>query len=162
MRLPLRRRFPLVLLPYFTLNDLLSADAQRRALAGVAARLTPDGRAFVDVFVPHARLAHCPREPILRRDTLHADGRRIRAWVAYALDPATQIERRHHVFESSGREAGVERREFWTERRWITHGEMRKLVGDAGLVVERSTTGYADAPVRPDAEQVLYAVRRAS
>jgi SAM-dependent methyltransferase len=162
MRLPLRGRFPLILLPYSTLNYLLSADAQRRALAGVAALLAPDGRVFVDVHVPHARLAHCPPEPMLRRDTLHADGRRVRAWVAYALDPATQIERRHHVFESIGFGARVDRREFWTERRWITPGEMRKLVGDAGLAVERSTAGYADAPVGPDAEQVLYALRRAS
>jgi SAM-dependent methyltransferase len=162
MRLPIRGRFPLILLPYFTLNYLLSADAQRRALASVAALLTAEGRVFVDVFIPHARLAHCPPEPMLRRDTLHADGRRVRAWVTYALDPATQIERRHHLLEAIGRDARVQRREFSTERRWIMQGEMRKLVADAGLIVERSTTGYADAPVRADAEQVLYALRRAS
>lgn len=160
MRLPLRGRFPLILFPYYTLNYLLTADAQRRALADAAALLALGGCVLVDVFVPHARLAYCPPEPMLRRDTLHGDGRRVCAWIAYALDPATQVERRRHIFEATERDGRVDRREFGTERRWITSGEMVKLAAGAGLTVERATAGYGDTPAHPGAEQVLYTLRR--
>jgi SAM-dependent methyltransferase len=161
-RLPLRGRFPLILLPYYTLNYVLTAEGQRRALADAALLLAPGGRLLVDVFVPHARLAHCPPEPMLRRDTLHGDGRRVRAWIAYALDPATQVERRRHIFEAIGRDGRVDRREFSTERRWITNGEMPKLAAGAGLAVERAIAGYGGTPVHPGAEQVLYTLRKAT
>jgi SAM-dependent methyltransferase len=160
MRLPLRGSFPLILFPYYTLNYLLTADAQRRALADAAALLALGGRVLVDVFVPHARLAYCPPEAMLRRDTLHGDGRRVRAWIGYALDPATQVERRRHIFETEEREGRVNRREFGTERRWITSGEMPKLAAGAGLMVERATAGYGDTPAHPGSEQVLYTLRR--
>jgi SAM-dependent methyltransferase len=162
MRLPLRARFPLILVPCYTLNALLTADAQRRALAGVAGLLADGGRALVDVFVPHARLAHCPAEPILHRDTLHRDGRRVRAWIGYALDPATQVERRRHIVEAMAPGGPVDRREFGTERRWITHDEMRALAAEAGLVIERATTGYGDTPAGDDAEQIVYLLRGAT
>jgi SAM-dependent methyltransferase len=162
VRLPLRGSFPLILFPYYTLNDLPTVEAQRRALADAAALLAPGGRVLVDVFVPHARLAHCPPEPMLRRDTLHGDGRRVRAWIAYALDPATQVERRRHIFETTERDGRVDRREFGTERRWITSGEMLKLAAAAGLTVERATAGYGDTPAHPGAEQILYSLRRAT
>ena len=115
---------------------------------------------LVDVFIPHARLAHCPPEPMLRRDTLHGDGRRVRAWIAYALDPATQVELRRHIFEATERDGRVDRREFGTERRWITNGEMVKLAAGSGLTVERATAGYGDTPAHSGAEQVLYTLRR--
>jgi SAM-dependent methyltransferase len=160
MRLPLRGRFPLILFPYYTLNYLLTADAQRRALADAAALLALGGCVLVDVFVPHARLAFCPPEAMLRRDTLHGDGRRVRAWIGYALDPATQVERRRHIFETRQRDGRVDRREFGTERRWITSGEMPRLAAGAGLTVERATAGYGDTPAHPGAEQILYTLRR--
>ena len=162
MRLPLRGRFPLILFPYYTLNYLLTAEAQRRALADAAALLALGGCVLIDVFVPHARLAHCPPEPMLRRDTLHGDGRRVRAWIAYALDPATQVERRRHIFEATEGDGRVDRREFGTERRWITSGEMLKVAAGAGLAVERATAGYGDIPAHPGAEQILYTLRRAT
>jgi SAM-dependent methyltransferase len=161
-RLPLRGRYPLILLPLYALNRLLTAEAQRRALSGLAALLAEDGRVVADVFVPYARLAHCPPTATLCRDTLHGDGRRVRAWVTYALDPGTQIERRRHVLQTVGGDGSVARREFDTERRWITPGEMLKVVADAGLVVERATTGYDDTPATAGSEQVLYTLRSAT
>ncbi|HEX2440186.1 MAG TPA: methyltransferase domain-containing protein [Methylomirabilota bacterium] len=161
-RLPLRGSFPLILLPYYTLNYLLTAEAQRKALADAARLLAHGGCVMVDVFVPIGRIAHCPPEPMLRRDTLHADGRRVRAWTAYALDPATQVERRRHIFESTARDGRVERRDFHTERRWITLDEMARLAAAAGLAIERAVSGYGDAPADARAEQVLYTLRAAT
>jgi len=161
-RLPLRGVFPLILLPYYTLNDLRTAEAQRKALTEVARFLAHGGCVMVDVFVPISRIAHCPPEPMLRRDTLHTDGRRVRAWTGYALDPATQVERRRHIFESTSRDGRVERREFHTERRWITFDEMPRLAAAAGLAVERAVAGYGDVPADARAEQVLYTLRAAT
>jgi hypothetical protein len=93
---------------------------------------------------------------------LHADGRRVRAWTAYALDPATQVERRRHIFESTARDGRVERRDFHTERRWITLDEMARLAAAAGLAIERAVSGYGDAPADARAEQVLYTLRAAT
>ena len=160
-RLPLRDRYRLVLVPSPTLTCLLTVEAQRRALANIAALLTEDGVALVDVFVPFTRLAHCPPEPLLHRDTLHGDGRRVRAWIGYALDPATQIERRRHIVEATAPDGHVDRREFGTARRWITRDEMTRLAAAAGLAVERATTGYGDVPADARAEQVLYTLRPA-
>jgi SAM-dependent methyltransferase len=161
-RLPVRGSFPLILLPHYTLNDLLTAEAQRKALTDAARLLAHGGCMMVDVFVPIARIAHCPPEPMLRRDTLHADGRRVRAWTAYALDPATQVERRRHIFEATERGGRIERRDFHTERRWITLDEMARLAAAAGLVIERAVAGYGDVPADTRAEQVLYTLRAAT
>jgi SAM-dependent methyltransferase len=161
-RLPLRDRYRLILVPSGTLTCLLTVEAQRRALANIAGLLTDDGVALVDVFVPFARLAHCPPEPLLHRDTLHGDGRRVRAWIGYALDPATQIERRRHIVEATAPDGHVDRREFGTARRWITRDEMTRLAGAAGLAVERAITGYGDVPAGAKAEQVLYTLRPAT
>jgi hypothetical protein len=56
----------------------------------------------------------------------------------------------------------VDRREFGTERRWITAGEMPQLAAGAGLAIERATAGYGDTPVHAGAEQVLYTLRKAT
>ena len=72
------------------------------------------------------------------------------------------VERRRHIFEATEGDGRVDRREFGTERRWITSGEMLKVAAGAGLAVERATAGYGDIPAHPGAEQILYTLRRAT
>jgi hypothetical protein len=126
----------------------------------VAGHTAADGRAALDLFLPRARLADGPAEPVLRvdRDDLRT-GVYVRAWNVYSIDAERQIETRRHIFEVTD-SAGTRRTEFETRRRYFFPDEMEMLFASAGLAVESAFGGYDRRPLSRDSELLAYVLRR--
>jgi SAM-dependent methyltransferase len=98
----LGRTFPLVLLPYNTLNHLLDMDSIRRCFATLRRHLDPGSRFVVDTFQPS--LAFLGGEPARRRPILRYldpyTGEEVVLHEEHHYEPATQLDRivwRYHV-----------------------------------------------------------------
>ena len=158
-RLDLGLRSDLILVPFYTFNYFLGTSALR-ALRRFAAHLTDDGRLLVDVFVPLGRLRRCPREPMLRLDTVDASGCRVRGWNAYSIDRRRQIETRRQRFLIDGPGRPRRQARFTIRRRYWLPGQLRSLFRRGGFEVVRVFGGYDGRPPTARAEQRLYVLRR--
>ncbi len=158
-RLELGLRSELILVPFYTFNYFLGTSALR-ALRRFARHLTDDGRLLVDVFVPRGRLRHCPRERVLRVDTVDAEGRRIRGWNAYTIDRPRQIETRRQRFVIDRPGRAPMRRRFTIRRRYWHADQLRALFRRGGFEVAQVFGGYAGRGPTAGSEQRLYVLRR--
>lgn len=128
--LPVGGRFGLALLPSNLLNELPGPDARREAAREVAARCRPDGRVALQVLNPYW-LAAGPAEwrgrmqPADGGAPVEVSGRRT------SFDPWTQLQRGRLTYRfPDGSTAGRE-----LEAVAVFPAELRRLLGDAGLVV---------------------------
>jgi len=159
-RLSLKARFDLVIVPYYTFNYFLGARRRDAALHRCAAHLTERGRLLIDVFIPLARIAHCPSEPVAKLDVRLPHGGRIRGWNVYTMNVRRQIETRRHVMvhEAAGRPVRTER--FTIRRRWWHAGQLQALFRRHRLRVEKVLAGYRGRRARGDAEQLAWVLKR--
>ncbi len=130
--------FAVVLCAFNTLFNLTDADAQRRCLARVAARLAPGGRLVVEAFVPPpggegdaAVGAVEPRHIGLDEVVLTVS----------RLDPATHTVTGQHVQIT---EAGVRLRP-WVLR-YLAPDELDALAAEAGLELVERHGGWRGEP----------------
>ena len=155
--LDLGSRYALILVPFYTFNYLLTPQDQRTALNRLAAHLSAEGCLLIDVLLPLTLIDHCPSDRVLRVDTVDPrTGDRIRGWNTYSVDRERQIETRRHVFEVSGPDGTIQRREFTTRRRYSLPSELEGLFTRSGLSIVDVFTGYDREPAGGGSEQLLY------
>jgi SAM-dependent methyltransferase len=159
-RFDLGRSFPLILLPYNTLNHLLDPASIRAAFASVRAHMDARSRFVIDTFQPSpAFLSARPedRRPILR----YVDPARAEEVVLSEenhYDPATQVNRIVWSYEIGGRaEARVEE----LTMRLYFPSELDALLGREGFVIEAKYGGYDRRPFDSVSSQQLYVCRLA-
>ena len=159
-RFSLSTRFDLIIVPYYTFNYFLSQHSCHAALRRLEAHLTEDGRLLIDVFIPLARIARCPRAPLLRMDLRLPRGARLRGWNHYTMDLRRQIETRRHLVVHEPGGGRARRQRFTIRRRWWHAAELRAMFRRHGLEVEGVFAGYRGRRARGDAEQLLWVLRR--
>jgi hypothetical protein len=157
----LRCSFELILVPFYTFNYLLTPADQHAALACLVDLLTSGGLVLVDVFIPRQRLAACPTEPVLRVDRGDPrTGDLIRGWNRYEIDSEANLEIRYQTFEVARSDGTVRRHEFAISRRYTFPVDLESIFARHGLNVESCTSGYNGRPAQPDAEQLLFTLRK--
>lgn len=160
-RLSLRMRSNLIVVPFYTFNYFISARLREAALRRLAAHLSDGGRLLIDVFIPLARIACCPSEPVLKLDTRDpSSGARLRGWNRYVIDAERQVETRHHTFTLEGQDGVAQRRTFVTRRRYWHATQLRAMFARHGFDVEDVFDGYGGRRATSDAEQLLWVLRR--
>jgi len=159
-RLSLKRRFDLVIVPYYTFNYFLSTRGREAALRRFAEHLTEGGRLLIDVFIPLARIARPPRAPLLRMDMRLPRGERLRGWNLYSMDVRRQLETRRHLIVHDTADGRTQKRRFTIHRRWWHAAELRGLFRAGGLEIEDVFAGYRRRRARGDAEQLIWVLYR--
>lgn len=168
----LKRKFPLVIIPFRAFQHLLTPAAQRSCLESCRRHLTPKGRLIVDIFDPRLDMCHpAERSPVrgrrkstweTRQYTDPAGGRRLILKVASrSNDPVRQILREVWEFTVRDRRGRkLERCRVKLTLRWTYRFEMRYLLELCGLKPLACYGDFLDGPPRYGMEQVWVAARK--
>jgi hypothetical protein len=147
-------------LAFIALNSFLlleTRDAQRAAVATLAAHLAPGGIAAVDVWLPDADdLARFDGRVVLEWPrTDRASGLVVTKAGSAIHDAATGTVTLTTIFEEGAQGAPPRR---WVRRdllRLVSADELRAFAEEAGLVVEVLAGGYDLAPLGPGSERAV-------
>lgn len=159
-RFNLDRTFPLVLLPYNTLNHLIDLVSLRRAFAAVRRHMGAGSRFVIDTFQPSLALLGAnpgARGPILR----YADPRTGADVVLFEenlYEPATQLNRIVWSYEIGGRPDA--RTEEMTMRLFFP-AELDALLALEGFATEAKYGDYDRRPFGSTSSKQLFVCRLA-
>lgn len=160
----LRRRFPLIIIPYRSFQCLLTPEEQRRCLTCVRRHLLPGGRLILTLLDPRPEVVAPPWSPegMLRRVgdwELPGTDRRLLLWESRRSLPEVQQVEYFLIFsemDAQGRE--ITRHHVTTRLRFTCRYEMHYLLELCGFQVTALYGGYARQPFSPGGEQVWVAV----
>ena len=131
----LRRKFPLVIIPFRSFQLLLSVADQRQALENIKRHLTSEGRLIIDLFVPdQERLIRESPEPVFRREIVDGTtGRRLRLSEQNRHDPFGQIINARTILEELDLEGSrTNRWDVAYQLRYLYRFEAQHLLEAAG------------------------------
>lgn len=152
-------------LAILALNSILllaSAEAQRAALASMAALLAPGGLAVVDAWLPGPADA-AAFDGRLSLEWLRVDsatGDQVTKTAAASLDPVHRLVRLTTIFEEGAPGAPPRR---WIREdvlRLVTTDELVAYAGAAGLEVEILAGDHDLGPLEPASERVVLVARK--
>ncbi len=168
----LKRKFPLIIIPFRAFQHLLTPVAQRSCLESCRRHLTPKGRLIVDIFDPRLDMCHPAKKPPVRgrrKSTWEtrkymdpAGGRRLILKVASrSNDPVRQILREVWEFTVRDRRGQkLERCRVKLTLRWTYRFEMRHLLELCGLKPLACYGDFMGGPPRYGMEQIWVAARK--
>lgn len=132
--LNLGTRYPMIMVPFFTFNYMLTRQAQEAALQAIRRHVTDGGKVLIDIFT---QIKEPLTEPVLRVDMVdQTTGCRVQGWVVYSLDKANHLEGRRHIFEVTDPGGRTSRKEFSTLRRYLFKDEIETLFQENGFCVQ--------------------------
>ena len=158
----LRRRFPLVVMPFRSFQSLLRVSDQRQALANVKAHLLPNGKLAFDVFAPDIQmLADTSPEMFHLQDVPQPDtGHRLAVWGKNRFNHVDQTNDVQLVIEELDQQDVVLSRlcrEFTV--RYTFRYEMEHLLETCGFTVEAVYGDFDGGPVAADSDDLVWVAR---
>jgi SAM-dependent methyltransferase len=162
LRLPAAGSFRLAFIPLNTFLALGTREAQRAALATLAAHLAPGGLAVVDAWQPNSEdLARFDGRLVLEYARLDPEtGRAVTKIASAQHDAARQGVTLTTIFEEGEPGSPPDRWLRIDRLRLVSGDELRGMAEDAGLEIERLAGGYDLEPIGPGSDRaVLVAVR---
>lgn len=155
----LRRRFPLVIAPFNTVQHLYERTDFERFFARVQAHLAPGGRFVFDVLVPHADyLGADPRKRHGHPRFRHPTRGLVRYGERFDYDDFRQVLRMTLEFEPVDRSPG------WAvplTHRQIFPRELEALLHYNGFTDIQMTADFTDAPADAGADSLVVSCRAA-
>lgn len=164
-RLGLRRRFPLVIVPFCTLMHFYNTKDVLAALAACRRHLAPGGRLVFDVLMPDAkRLAQDPgRLYAAGHVVVREHGTRYRLREASHYDAVHQVRTTVFVLDRvsgrGGRGGRDARRAIPVAQRQFFPAELALLLRTAGFSIERRDGDFEGGPLDDDSESQVVIAR---
>lgn len=160
-----RRDYALVLLPFQAFGELVSVEAQRDALARIAAHMAPGGRFVCTLHNPAVRRRTVDGQlRLLGSFDLSERNETLLLWSVQVEDPrepvvaATQL---YELYDPSG--LLVEKRKLDVRFRLVDHHEFAAMPAGAGFTVEALYGTYDRAPFDPETSPfIIWTLRRAA
>jgi len=148
----LGRRFDLVVLTGHAFQVFLTNEDQRALLTTIAAHLTPEGRFVFDSRNPDAGEWREWTPDASRRAFEHPTLGRIEAWNDVSRDPGTGIVtyQTHYHVVGAGRRLSAS-----SHLRFSAREELERLIGEAGLQVDRWLGRWNGDPWTTDSLEII-------
>lgn len=163
-RIALRRRFPLVIVPFCTLMHFYDTKDVLAALAACRRHLAPGGRLVFDVLMPDPkRLAQDPgRLYAAGHVVVREHGARYRLREASHYDAVRQIRTTVFVLDPvRGRGGRGARRAIPVAQRQFFPAELELLLRTAGFAIEHRDGDFEGGPLDDDSESQVVIARAA-
>lgn len=140
----LERSFPLVIIPFHSLEEIHDDCDVTAALRRVRAHLAPAGRAIITLHNPARMLGGDAGYPRLMVDETLPNGNRMLFWHTRRYDPATREGYSYQQYEEYDVDGLMIRKRLFTPHYHLReHDEIVGLADRAGLRVTRRWGGYA-------------------
>ena len=160
----LRRKFPLVVMPFRSFQSMLTVADQQAALAVVGAHLSLGGLLALDIFAPDIQMLGADdATPFHIRDVPQQDtGHTWVVWGQNRWDPLAQVNHARVIIEELDRERAMLRRLYRDfDLRYTFRYEMQHLLERYGFTVESLYGDFDGAPVAADSDDLVWLARKA-
>ena len=153
----LAHRFGLVIVGLNSLMHMDTQSAQLEALKNAARHLAPDGRMVVDLFNPEVVLPDAQQEGQLFLHCLKIlpDGTHLLHFQSPRVDRPTQVIDMTNYYDEMPPDGRVRRHMAPFSLRYLTAGELRLLVQQAGLALEALYGTYELDPFQNDSPRLI-------
>jgi len=159
-RFRVRRRFPLILIPFRSFQSLLKRSQQRDCLKCCREHLEPDGRLVIDVFNPRlSRLAQGAVEeaPV---EVVGPDGIRLQFSAFTSFDQATQTLSSLNRTEAFGVDGPALLHEGELRLRYFFRFEMEWMLEARGFEVEALYGDFERNEFAADSPEMIFVARK--
>jgi SAM-dependent methyltransferase len=155
----LARRFDLVIIALNSLMHLADQTAQLETLRNAARHLTPRGRLVVDLFNPDVALPDTHQEGQLFLHCLKvlSDGAHLLHFQSPKVDRAAQVVHMTNYYDEMPPDGRVRRHFAPFSLRYLSAGELRLLLEQAGLTVDALYGSYELDPLTNDSPRIIAA-----
>ena len=164
-KLPSRRRFRLVLLPFNTLMHFPMLADQDKVIAGAARALLPDGFLWISLFNPdtHRPVGVVRAEPSpLEGEAPGLPGSRTEAFFQQRFDAARQVTVARYWLDTVGTDGLVRRESLALELRWFHRFELERLLAAHGFVITAVFGDFDGSEYVDGCPQLLVLARKAA
>jgi len=158
--LDLGRRFPLVIIPFQSLQELTDSCDVTAALRGVRAHLADGGRALITLHHPGAQSAGSSRALLLVNDSELKNGNRLLFWNARTFDAESNIGTSYQLYEEYDVDGVLHRKRLFSPKyRVYAKDEFAELASRAGLRITREWGGYDWSPLTEKSCFMIFELR---
>jgi SAM-dependent methyltransferase len=156
----LGRRFPLVIIPFHSLEELTDSCDVTAALRGVRAHMTDDGRALITLHNPAKQVDTNGRVLRLINDSTLKNGNRLLFWSARIFDAESSIGTSYQLYEEYDVDGVLHRKRMFSPRYRVYEKDEFTLLADrAGLRITREWGGYDWSPLDPESCFMIFELR---
>ncbi|MCB2205052.1 class I SAM-dependent methyltransferase [bacterium] len=149
--LELGRTFPLVIIPFQSLQELTDSCDVTATLRGVRAHIGEGGRAIITLHNPGKQDTVAARALRLVTDTEMKNGNRMLFWNARTFDAETNVGTSYQLYEEYDVDGVLHRKRIFTPRyRVYAKDEFAELASRANLRISNEWGGYDWSPLTDD------------
>jgi SAM-dependent methyltransferase len=139
----LKRTFPLVIVPFHSLEEIHDDCDVTAALRRVRAHIAPGGRAIVTLHNPATQVGGDAGFLRLMSDSELSNGNRLLFWHARVYDPSTREGHSYQLYEEYDVDGLLHRKRLFTPHFHLRdRAEIEALADRAALRVTRAWSGY--------------------
>jgi len=158
--LDLGRRFPLVIIPFQSLEELTDGCDVTATLRGVRAHLSEGGRALITLHNPAKQNETNARVLRLVNDSTLKNGNRLLFWSARTFDSESRIGTSYQFYEEYDVDGLLHRKRMFSPKYRVYGKEEFTLIADrAGLHIAKEWGGYDWSPLGPDSCFMIFELR---
>ena len=163
-KLKLDRRFGMILLPFHSISEILSAEKQKAALQSIAQHLDEQGTFILTLQNPKTRLQQADGTTRTIGEFPVDDGRKIILSFMNQYNPEEKIVSGHQFYEIYDADNKlIEKRSLEINFRPIEDTELEDMLSDTGLVITEVFGDYAYSPFDDETSNfMIYRMRKES
>ncbi|HOJ05069.1 MAG TPA: class I SAM-dependent methyltransferase [Bacteroidota bacterium] len=156
----LGKTFPLVIIPFQSLQELIEPCDVTAALRRVRAHLAPEGRAIITLHNPGTQTNLDCRTMRLVDDYTLPNSNRMLFWMARSYDAATHIGTSYQLYEEYDVDGVLHRKRLFTPRYHVFEREdIEQRIAQAGLRITAAWGGYDWSPLDENSRFMIFELR---
>lgn len=156
----LGRTFPLVIIPFQSLEELTEACDVTAALRCVHAHLDPAGRAIITLHRAAKQNGREGNSLQLVNEWELKNGNRMLFWLSRNFDPDTGIGRNYQLYEEYDVDGILYKKRLFSPRYHVYDEEdIRTRIASAGLRVTNTWGGYDHSPLTEESSYMIFELR---
>ena len=156
----LAKTFPLVIIPFQSLQELTEPSDVTAALGRVRAHLAHDGRAIVTLHHPSSQTCGDGRQLRLVDEYPLPNANHMVFWLARSYDAETHIGTSYQIYEEYNVEGLLHSKRLFTPRyRVFEREDIEQRFTDAGLRITNTWGGYDWSPLTDDSRFMIFELK---
>jgi SAM-dependent methyltransferase len=153
----LHRRFPLVIIPFNSISEILDGDDRKIVLARVKHHLKKDGRLILTARNFDFSRVNLPSKMPPKEHVHPGTGRRVRFWSDNKINRRTHTGTSYQHYEELGQSGNVVRKRLFKNRYHVfDRRELEALIDTAGFRIAHTYGDYLCSPLSDQSPFMIY------
>ncbi len=156
----LKKTFPLVIIPFQSLQEIIDPCEVTAALRRVRVHLAAEGRAIITLHHPSTQTCTDGRLLRLVDEYTLPNGNRMLFWLARSYDADTHIGTSYQIYEEYDVDGLLHRKRLFTPKfRVFDRADIEQRIESAGLRITNAWGGYDWSPLTDESRFMIYELK---